>query len=116
YETSSTGAGAGALEVSEGGRPVDERLDVFERAVVDPGSSVASGTHLAYIPGGGLYHSAVGDFLAAITNNSSGISFPGPGPVRMEQQMVRWTADLVGYPATAGGYTASGGSMANLSA
>lgn len=30
--------------------------------------------------------------------------------------MVRWTADLLGYPGSAGGFIASGGSLANLSA
>jgi glutamate/tyrosine decarboxylase-like PLP-dependent enzyme len=34
----------------------------------------------------------------------------------MENQLVRWVADLVGYPATAGGNLASGGSIANLTA
>ncbi|MGI9038988.1 MAG: pyridoxal phosphate-dependent decarboxylase family protein [Gemmatimonadota bacterium] len=34
----------------------------------------------------------------------------------MENLLVRWTADLVGYPATAAGHIASGGSLANLTA
>ena len=76
----------------------------------------ASGGHLAYIPGGGLYHSALGDYLAAVTNKYAGIFFTGPGPVRMENMLVRWVADLVGYPRGAAGNIASGGSIANLTA
>ena len=71
--------------------------------MVRPGGNPASAGHLAYIPGGGLYHSALGDFLAAVSNKYAGIFFTGPGPVRMENMLVRWVADLVGYPATAGG-------------
>lgn len=116
YDTSGTGEELAQHAIREAGYPMEDILRVFGQQVVNPGSSVASGTHLAYIPGGGLYHSALGDFLAAITNKYSGIFFTGPGPVRMEQQMVRWTADMVGYPQSAGGHTASGGSLANLAA
>src|SRR6185295_17912081 len=67
-------------------------------------------------PGGGLYHSALGDYLGAVSNKYAGIFFTGPGPVRMENMLLRWVADLVGYPATSGGNIASGGSIANLTA
>ena len=40
----------------------------------------------------------------------------GPGAVRMENMLVRWVADLVGYPALAAGHIASGGSIATLAA
>ncbi|HEX5003970.1 MAG TPA: aminotransferase class V-fold PLP-dependent enzyme [Gemmatimonadales bacterium] len=88
----------------------------FEHDVVRPGAGTATGGHLAYIPGGGLYHSAVADFLAAVTNKYAGFFFTGAGPTRMENMLVRWTADLVGLPATAGGALTSGGSIANLAA
>lgn len=111
-----TGDGLLAHVPGENGLPLDQLIELFDREVVGPGASVASGTYLAYIPGSGLYHAALGDFLAAVTNKYSGVYFAGPGPVRMEQQMVRWTAELVGYPEDAGGHIASGGSMANLAA
>ena len=44
------------------------------------------------------------------------IFFTGPGAVRMENMLLRWVADLVGYPAEAGGNIASGGSIASLTA
>lgn len=76
----------------------------------------ASGGHLGYIPGGGIYPSALGDFLADVSNRYSGIHYASPGAARMEQELVRWMADLIGYPGTAGGDLTSGGSSANLSA
>ncbi len=110
--------GVGLLDVpiSEHGVAIEEAIRLVERDVVQPGAATATGRHLAYIPGGGIYHSALGDFLAAVSNKYSGIFFTGPGPVRMENQLIRWVADLVGYPAGAAGNLASGGSIANLTA
>jgi aromatic-L-amino-acid decarboxylase len=109
-------AGLRCIPLGERGAPLDEVMDLLEREVVRPGGHPASPGHLAYIPGGGIYHSALADYLAAVTNKYAGIFFTGPGPVRMENQLVRWAADLVGYPAAAGGSIASGGSLATLTA
>jgi glutamate/tyrosine decarboxylase-like PLP-dependent enzyme len=100
--------------VSENGLPLEDVMQLLEEQVVRPGANTASGGHLAYIPGGGLYHSALGDYLAAVHNKYPAVFFTGPGPVRMENLLLRWVADLAGYPAGAGGNIASGGSMANL--
>jgi len=110
--------GAGLLDapVTEHGIPLERAITLLEREVVHPGGNPASGGHLAYIPGGGLYHSAIGDFLAAATNKYAGIFFTGPGCVRMENLLVRWVAGLAGYPAGAAGHIASGGSIATLAA
>ncbi|HSB55352.1 MAG TPA: aminotransferase class V-fold PLP-dependent enzyme [Gemmatimonadales bacterium] len=102
--------------IGERGISIEQALDLIDECVVRPGGLPASGGHLAYIPGSAVYHSALADYLAAVTNKYAGISFTGPGPVRMEQMLVRWTADLVGYPAGAGGHLASGGSIATLAA
>jgi glutamate/tyrosine decarboxylase-like PLP-dependent enzyme len=112
------GQGAGLLEhpVGERGMSLDAVIELLEREVVRPGAGTATGRHLAYIPGGGIYHSALGDYLAAVTNKYSGVFFAGPGAVRMENMMVRWVAELVGYPRGAAGSIASGGSLATLTA
>jgi len=102
--------------IGEHGISLDAAIGLLEREVVRPGANTASGGHLAYIPGGGLYHSALGDYFAAVTNKYAGIFFTGPGPVRMENLLVRWAAELVGYPAAAAGHIASGGSLATLAA
>src|ERR1051325_6097097 len=52
----------------------------------------------------------------SVSNKYAGIFFTGPGPVRMENMLIRWVADLLGYPASTGGNIASGGSIANLAA
>ncbi len=113
-DTEDKGIGLLASPISEHGIPIRAAIELLERAVVRPGNNPASGGHLAYIPGGGIYHSALGDYLAAVSNKYAGIFFAAPGAVRMENMLVRWAADLVGYPATAGGNIASGGSIASL--
>ena len=113
-DTEDKGVGLLASPISEDGIPIRAAIELLEQAVVRPGSNPASGGHLAYIPGGGIYHAALGDYLAAVSNKYAGIFFAAPGAVRMENMLVRWAADLVGYPATAGGNIASGGSIANL--
>ncbi|MES2177111.1 MAG: aminotransferase class V-fold PLP-dependent enzyme [Gemmatimonadota bacterium] len=115
-ETEDKGKGLLATPISERAISVEEAIGLFEENVVRPGAQPAAPGLLAYIPGSGLYHSALGDFLAAVSNKYATIFFSGPGAVRMENMIVRWVADLIGYPAEAGGSIASGGSMANLTA
>jgi glutamate/tyrosine decarboxylase-like PLP-dependent enzyme len=115
-ETRDKGIGLLDTPISAHGIAIEAAIERLEHDVVRPGGNPASAGHLAYIPGGGLYHAALGDFLAAVSNKYAGIFFTGPGAVRMENMLLRWVADLVGYPAAAGGNIASGGSIANLAA
>ncbi len=113
-ETEDKGIGLLASPIAEQGIPIEAAIEILEHDVIRPGANPASGGHLAYIPGGPLYHAALGDFLAAVSNKYPAVFFTGPGPVRMENMLIRWVADLLGYPAAAGGNIASGGSIANL--
>ena len=101
---------------SEEAEALPALLETIDSAVIHEGINAASGGHMGYIPGGGIYPAALGDYLADVTNRYSGVAFASPGSAKMEQQLVRWMADLVGYPAEAGGDLTSGGSIANLSA
>ena len=80
------------------------------------GINAASGFDLGYVPGGGVYTSALADYWSDITNLYSGIFFANPGAVRLENQVISWLSSLVGYPKTACGNLTSGGSIANLTA
>lgn len=112
------GADAGLEEfaVAESSRPAEDVLAAIAKFVDGPALNPASGGHLGYIPGGGLYPAALGDYLAAVTNRFAGLYFASPGAVRMGNMLLRWMADLVGYPPEAGGDLTSGGSIANLTA
>lgn len=103
-----------SLAIEEEGKPM-ERLLAEVRAKVDrAGINPASGKHLGYVPGGGVFPGALGDYLAAATNRYSGIFFANPGAVRIENELIRWMCRLVGYPEGSLGNLASGGSIANL--
>ncbi len=101
---------------SEQASELSKLLEVLTVAVDEEGLNAASGGHMAYIPGGGLYPSALGDYLADVSNHYCGIAFASPGGVKMEQCLIRWMCELVGYPDSAGGDLTSGGSIANLTA
>jgi aromatic-L-amino-acid decarboxylase len=115
-ETDDKGAGLLDAPVSEHGIDIARAVSMLEHDVVRPGANAVSGGHLAYIPGSSIYHAALGDYYAAVTNKYASIFFASPGAVRMENMLLRWAADLVGLPAEAGGNLASGGSIANLTA
>ena len=102
------------FEVSEGPATLDELLHFLETRVNRGGFNSASGGYMGYIPGGGLYESALGDFMAAVTNVYAGIFHASPGAVRMENALIRWAGKLVGYESNFGGNLTSGGSLANL--
>ncbi len=96
--------------------PVDvERvLDLVKREVDGPGLQAASGGHLGYIAGGGIYPGALGDYIAAVTNRYAGVHYASPGAVHIENLLVRWLCSLVGLPTGAHGTLTSGGSIATL--
>src|SRR5687768_9093670 len=108
--------GIGLLDspISENGVSIDKLISLLKKNVDTPGLNPASGGHLGYIPGGGIYFSALGDYLADIMNRYAGIFYAGPGAVRMENMLISWMNKMVGYPKTATGNLTTGGSLANL--
>lgn len=89
-------------------------LAIYDEEVARRGIKPASGGHLGYIPGGGIFTSALGDHLADVTNEYSGIHFASPGAVAMENALIDWMKSVFGFPDSAIGNLASGGSIANL--
>ena len=101
-------------DIQEGRGNIDQVIQELKEKVDSIGINPASGGHLGYIPGGGLYPAALGDYLAAVTNRYAGIFYANPGAVSMENDMIKWTAEQMGYPSNCGGNLCSGGSIANL--
>lgn len=93
---------------------LDEAIALVAENVDKEGLNPASGGHLGYIPGGGIYTSSLADYWADITNRYAGVFFANPGAVRMENHLINWMKELMGYPKEAIGNLASGGSIANL--
>lgn len=108
------GGGLYDSPIVEEGIGIEAALHLLRTHVDTPGINPASDRFLGYIPGGGLFPSALGDFLAAVTNRYAAVYFASPGAVRMENILWNWMADIAGYPDTRGGTLTSGGSIANL--
>lgn len=103
-------------EFGEQGRDPAAVFNYIANCVDRPGFATTSPRFMAYVPGGGLFHSAVGDLLAATSNKYSGFASASPGAVRLENATVAWLASVIGYPEGASGTLTSGGSIANLTA
>jgi aromatic-L-amino-acid decarboxylase len=98
----------------EAGAPLDDLLSLlFDRAVPKSFNTAGPG-YLAYIPGGGLFQSAVADLMADSFNRYTGVFAAAPALAQLEANVVRWFCDLVGYPTVARGILTPGGSLANL--
>jgi aromatic-L-amino-acid decarboxylase len=104
-----------AAPPSQEGASLHRLLDLVERAA-GKGFDPANPGFAAYIPGGGLYSAALGDFIACSVNRYTSIAAPAPALVQMEGSVLRWLCSVFDLPATSQGVLTPGGSMANLSA
>ena len=100
----------------EKGMNFESLLDFFMNEVIPVSINTPHPAYLGYIPGGGLYPSAVADFLGAATNRFTGAWFAAPAAVRLETNVLEWFAEWMAYPQSTRGILTSGGSLANLSA
>ena len=98
----------------EEGAPLPELLDLVGRYVEANGINLGSAGHLGFIPPSSLYPAALGDYLATVINRYAGVYFAAPGAVQLENMVLRWMADFVGFPQAASGDLTSGGSLANM--
>jgi aromatic-L-amino-acid decarboxylase len=115
---------AGELIADEVSRPIGEEpieggvdavVRLIERATSASLTAPGPG-YLAYIPGGGLYASALADFVANGINRYTGMSAPAPALFRLEQDVLSWLCGQFGYGPSARGIFTPGGSLANFSA
>ena len=102
------------LSITGEASTLPELLDIYVKNVEKNGLNPASGGHLGYIPGGGIFTSAIADYLADITNEYAGIFFGSPGAVTIEHEVISWLKEVFGFPENSVGNLPSGGSIANL--
>jgi len=105
-----------AEPLPERGTDLDGLLDLLFREAVPLSYNSAGPGYLAYIPGGGVYPSAIADFIANAVNRYVGVWIAAPGLAQLELNVVRWFCEIIGYPAGSGGILTSGGSLANFTA
>lgn len=96
------------------GSDLEELLELIFDRLAPQSFNTASPGYLAYIPGGGLFHSAVADLIANALNRYVGVWIAAPGLVQLEANVIHWFCRMIQYPQGAGGLLTSGGSLANL--
>ena len=102
------------LSVKKEKQSLSSLLEIYSKEVVEKGIVPSSGGHVGYIPGGGIFTAALGDYIADITNEYAGIHFGSPGAVTLENELIDWMKSIFRFPKDAVGNLASGGSIANL--
>lgn len=102
------------LVIDEEPHPIESLLNSYTSEVTETGIVPSHGGHIGYIPGGGIYLSAVADFLADVSNEYAGMYFGGPGAVAIENELIKWMAGVFRFPEGTVGNLTSGGSIANL--
>ena len=99
----------------EKGTNFETLLDFLMNKVIPVSINTAHPAYMGYIPGGGLYPSAIADFLGASTNRYAGAWFAAPVAARLEANVLEWFSQWMGYPESARGILTTGGSLANFS-
>jgi len=94
----------------------DVAWERFVTGVVANNVGLDSERFLAFIPAAPSAAGVWMDAAAGAASFSAEAWLEAPGAVAAENQVLRWIADLMGLPATAGGCFMSGGSIGNLSA
>ncbi|MFI5302254.1 MAG: pyridoxal phosphate-dependent decarboxylase family protein, partial [Polyangiales bacterium] len=90
-------------------------LDVHRRVLSQVVPYVAGNSHpgfMAWVHGGGNIFGVMGELVAAGLNANLGGR--DHAPIEIERQVIRWVAELFGFPEKAGGILVTGTSIANF--
>jgi aromatic-L-amino-acid decarboxylase len=70
------------------GQPAAELLDLLFQQVIPKSFNTAGPGYLAYIPGGGIFHSAVADLVTDAVNRYMGLWLAAPGLAQLEANVI----------------------------
>ncbi|MEO8774334.1 MAG: aminotransferase class V-fold PLP-dependent enzyme [Gelidibacter sp.] len=105
---------ATSLEINNQKRSIPDLLKLYQNEVAETGINAASGKHLGYIPGGGIFTAALADFIAAVTNPYASVHYASPGAATIENEVVNWLKSVFSFPEDSVGCLSSGGSISTL--
>jgi aromatic-L-amino-acid decarboxylase len=94
--------------------PARELLDDFSRRLAALQLNAWHARTLSYFTPPPLVMSILGELLAQITQQGVDVWHAGPSATIVEEEVVRWLCDLVGYGKGSFGLLTSGGVMANF--
>jgi glutamate/tyrosine decarboxylase-like PLP-dependent enzyme len=102
--------------INELGNSIDIVFDQYKNVLEKSIISVDSPRNLSFIPAAPTKASMIFDLVVSAGSLRGESWQESSGAVWAENQVLRWIADLVGFPETAGGCFISGGTNGNLSA
>ena len=101
--------------ITEAGNSIDKVFDQYKNTIEQSIISADSPRNLSFIPAAPTKASMIFDLVVS-AGSLNGISWQeASGAVWVENQVIRWIADLVGFPEDAGGCFVAGGTNGNLS-
>ena len=104
----------GSHSLPEQGRDASSLLDEAVDLLFDHSVFNGHPRFMGFITSSAAPIGALGDLLATAVNPNVGASLLAPMATEIEAQVVRWIAEMIGYPGDCGGLLVSGGSMANF--
>lgn len=96
------------------GQDVAEVYETFLTQILPYNTNNIHPRFWSWVQGGGTAVGMLADMLASGMN--SNVSLGDHMPMYVENQVIDWSKELMGFPKTAGGLLVSGGSMANITA
>ena len=108
------GEAAGPKPAPLGPTPSSELLEEFGRRLAPHQLNSWHPRSFSYFTPPPLPLSIVGELLAQVTQQGVDVWHAGPSATFVEEEVVRWLADLVGYGPDSFGLLTSGGVMANF--
>ena len=91
-------------------------MELFDQVLLPATRSAEDPMNLAYIPAAPTRAAVAFDTVVSAANVFGGIWENGAGAIFAENQVLRWIADLLGWPAESAGVFVAGGTHGNLSA
>ena len=100
--------------VPEAPTTIDALLDTVKATVLDPATLNIGPNMYAYVMAGGTQVSVLAELFAAAIDQNGAKWHLGPALSALEQRVVQWGGQFIGFAPDAGGALVSGGSAANL--
>lgn len=91
-------------------------MELFDQVLLPATRAAEDPMNLAYIPAAPTRAAVAFDTVVSAANVFGGVWENGAGAIFAENQVLRWIADLLEWPAESAGVFVSGGTMGNLSA
>jgi aromatic-L-amino-acid/L-tryptophan decarboxylase len=104
----------GQGSVPDEGADPDALVDEISALVIEHSLYNGHPRFMGYITSSPAPLGSIADLVAATVNPNCGSFSLSPVGTLIEEQAVRWMAELLGLPATSGGLLVSGGNMANM--